>query len=86
MRGKQTLTGPLLLATTQPSRMWTLTPAPKPGRVDVARGESGTFAAKLSGSPEQLLLALWGRVAIAETELRIDGDVNVAMGLIQTAP
>ncbi len=84
-RGKQTLTGPLLLTTTQPSQTWTLTPAQKPGRIDIAGGESGQFAAKLSGSPNQLLLALWGRLALAETEITITGDKTVGLSLIQSA-
>jgi len=76
-RGKQTLASTLVLRTTQPKRVWTLTPAEKPGRIDVA-----VDVTEVKGTPEALLLALWGRRTAAEAKLTINGDPAAALSLI----
>lgn len=83
-RGKQTLTSPLVLATTRPARTWTLTPAEKPGRIDVAAGtlDLDVPAATVSGKPEALLLALWGRQSATDAGLTIDGEAATAEHLM----
>jgi uncharacterized protein (TIGR03083 family) len=83
-RGKQTLTSPLVLHTNRPKRAWTLTPAEKPGRIDIATGvrvEAG-LATEVTGSPEALLLALWGRPKGRAT-LQIQGDQSAAESLLR---
>ena len=80
-RGKQTLIAPLILATTRPSRAWTLTPAARPGRLDVAAGRSHQATTELSGRPEQLLLALWRRLSLSEADLTVNGDAHAAASL-----
>lgn len=80
-RGKQMLTAPLILSSTQPSRSWTLTPAARPGRLDIAAGRSGDATTELSGEPEQLLLALWRRLTISEAGLAVSGDPALAGSL-----
>ena len=80
-RGKQTLTAPLALRTTDPDRSWTLTPSSRPGRVDVAVGRSGNAIAELTGPAEGMLLHLWGRLTIAEAGLAVTGERAVAGSL-----
>lgn len=85
-RGKQTLASALRLRTTRPRAGWTLTPATKPGRIDVATAASGPAheaAATVSGTPEALLLALWGRQTATEAKLSIEGDPDVAASLLR---
>lgn len=84
-RGKQTLESTLVLRTTSPSRTWTLTPATKPGRIDVAQGgpeSTGNDLTQVLGEPESLLLALWGRLAASDAQLTITGDQAAAASLI----
>lgn len=81
-RGKQTLDVPLVLRTSRPKRSWTLTPAAKAGRIDVAHGQTDSPDATVSGKPAALLLALWGRQSATEAKLTIDGDPDVAAHLI----
>lgn len=80
-RGKQTLTAPLVLATNDPENAWTLTLADKPGRLNVASGRTGAAETELSGAPEALLLALWGRFGIGESGLTVTGDLEVATSM-----
>ncbi len=83
-RGKQTLNAPLRLSSTDPPRSWTLTPAEKPGRIDIDIDIDGAADpdAELTGLPEDLLLLLWGRLSLVETNLRITGDVRTARSLV----
>jgi uncharacterized protein (TIGR03083 family) len=81
-RGKQTLEAPLVLSTTQPAAAWTLTPAERPGRVDIAGGSSLEVTTELTGPPEQLLLMLWGRLKLRDTDLTIVGDPKVPASLV----
>ncbi len=74
-RGKHTLDASLVLETTRPKQAWTLTPAAKPGRIDVRSGGSGD-AAVIAGKPEPLLLALWGRKTIGDAGLSITGTAD----------
>lgn len=84
-RGKQTLQSPLVLRTTRPSRSWTLTPAAKPGRIDVSPGKPDARAtgdvAEVAGKPDALLLAVWGRKSVSAAGLAISGDATVAESL-----
>jgi len=80
-RGKQTLIAPLILATTRPSRAWTLAPADRPGRVDIAVGRSAESTAELAGGREGLLLARWGRLTFSAADLTVSGDPRVAASL-----
>ena len=80
-RGKQTLIAPLILAATEPSIAWTLTPASKPGRLDIAQGRSADIASAIEGDSEKLLLTLWGRMTIAEAGLTVTGDPEIAESL-----
>ena len=84
-RGKQRLVAPLLLSSTRPKRSWTLTPARKPGRVDIDADivVDGSLRpkAELSGPPDDLLLLLWGRLVLGQTELAITGDALVVDSL-----
>ncbi len=81
-RGKQTLTGPLVLETTEPPCQWTLRPAERPGRIDVSTHRSPDVETEIAGEPEELLLMLWGRIALTDTGLSIGGDHDVAASLI----
>ena len=80
-RGGHTLIAPLVLATTRPSRAWTLTPAGRPGRVDIAPGRTVSVTTELTGGPEQLLLALWRRLTLSEADLVVSGDPEIAASL-----
>ncbi len=80
-RGKQQLRAPLVLATTKPAMTWTLTPADRVGRVDVASGRSAGVEAEIGGSPEDILLLLWRRRPLAG-DLEVRGDVDVAASLV----
>ncbi|MGI9606370.1 MAG: maleylpyruvate isomerase family mycothiol-dependent enzyme [Acidimicrobiales bacterium] len=80
-RGKQTLIAPLVLATNQPDRAWTLAPAAKPGRLDVVPGRDPEVKTELAGDAEQMLLHLWGRLKLTESELTVYGDLDVASSL-----
>ncbi len=76
-RGKQTLAAPLRLACTDVDREWTLVPAAKSGRIDVADAASQDDApAAMSGPAMTLLLVLWRR--IPADALVVDGDAAVA--------
>jgi uncharacterized protein (TIGR03083 family) len=74
-RGRQTLTAPLFIRTSTSG--WTLRPAHRPGRIDVIRGIGTNAVAQLSGAPHDLLLVLWNRLALADTDVVVDGDRTV---------
>lgn len=73
-RGKQVLSAPIGVAAMDTGEEWTLTPAAKPGRVDVTRGASGDLAARMSGPAEEVLLALWKRVPFEDAAVDVEGD------------
>jgi uncharacterized protein (TIGR03083 family) len=81
-RGKQTLTAPLVLRT--PSAGWVLRPAERPGRISITRGIDTTSAAEIAGSPHELLLVLWNRLTLANTDLATSGDQNVVASFRST--
>lgn len=84
-RGKQTLASTLIVETTQPGRTWTLTPGKKQGRIDVTLGapdHQSEPRTVVSGKPDALLLALWGRLSATQAELSIDGDHTAAAALL----
>ena len=83
-RGKQTATAPVVLASVTPERHWTITPAGKPGRVDVAP-DGPDADARLAGDPVELLLVLWNRVDLDETALRISGDAAAVRAFLDGA-
>lgn len=85
-RGKQTLASPLILRTTRPQRAWTLMPANRSGRIDVFTGDDNDSTAAVgdvTGPPEGLLLALWGRCSATEAGLTITGDPIAAASLLR---
>ena len=70
----------LMLTADGPKHQWTLTPASKPGRIDVAPGrvvDAGDELTTVTGQPAPLVLALWGRMTVAEAGLRIDGTADL---------
>jgi uncharacterized protein (TIGR03083 family) len=79
-RGKQTLSAPLTLTSDQPPMSWSLTPASRPGRVDVAAGRLDA-PEEIAGAPQDLLLLLWGRLGLADTDLVVHGASDVAASL-----
>lgn len=83
-RGKQTLESTVIISTGKTARQWTLTPANKPGRIDVASGRehSDGPVTEVVGEPEALLLALWGRCSTDEANLSISGDPSAVAALI----
>ena len=83
-RGKQTLIAPLTLTSTDPARSWSLTPSSRHGRVDTARGRLPDIAEEIAGPPQDLLLLLWGRLTLADTDLTVHGSPEVAESLIAT--
>ena len=73
------------MRTSEPEAAWTLTPAAKPGRIDIGAGAvpaGVAVSAEVTGSPEGLLLTLWGRCTAAEAGLTIDGDTVTAASLV----
>lgn len=86
-RGKQTLASTLVLSTTSPQHVWTLTPSTKPGRIDISTGrpdsEPARTVTEVAGTSESLLLALWGRQSAVEAGLEVVGDSQAAESLIE---
>jgi uncharacterized protein (TIGR03083 family) len=81
-RGHQVLDEVLELLTTDTGAAWTVTPAAKPGRVEVVRGKPIGAAATVSGPAEDLLLSLWHRLSIEEASLAITGRTEAAVGFV----
>ncbi len=77
------LTSPLCLVT--PGSDWTVTPSAVAGRVEFRQG-AGRCAATVRGSAGEVLLCLWNRLAIADTDVTIDGDVGVVRSFIAGPP
>ena len=87
-RGKHLLDATAVIETTRPKRRWALTPAAKPGRIDVAADRppaDDTSVTLIKGRPESLLLALWGRLSVADAKLTINGGANLTTLLKGTA-
>jgi len=84
-RGKQTLQSELVLTASEAEQSWTLTPAAKPGRIDVTAGRnsSGEKPTEVAGTAAGLYLALWGRRSVEQTALKIDGDTAAAASLLR---
>ena len=80
-RGKQTLTAPVGIAPTDATGAWTLTPASRPGRVDIAAGCDPACAARITGPAASLLLHLWRRIPLDAAGLEVHGDHAVAASL-----
>ena len=76
-RGKQTLSAPLLLESTDAAATWLLAPAAKPGRVDIDPPDAAP-AATMTGAAMNLALVVWGRLTVAEAGLSVGGDEAVA--------
>ncbi len=57
-------------------------PAKKPGRIDIMQGATDESATAVSGSSDQLLLALWNRLRFSKTELVVTGEEAAAACLI----
>jgi uncharacterized protein (TIGR03083 family) len=76
-RGKQVLAQPIRFSTGD--RRWTLAPTDQPGRVDLVDTDADVA---VTGSAEDLLLALWKRKPIDESGLVITGSRPVAIDFI----
>jgi uncharacterized protein (TIGR03083 family) len=78
-RGGQALDAPVLVTTTDTDTTWLVSPAEKPGRVEVhsAPETDSEAAAALSGPAEQVLLALWKRLDLATAEVVVSGRPDV---------
>jgi uncharacterized protein (TIGR03083 family) len=84
-RGRQVLAGPIVFACADTGATWTMFPAEKRGRIDFERDtvkRVGASVATVSGSAENLLLALWHRRTIAEADLTLTGPTAVAEAFI----
>lgn len=77
-RGKHGLDQPVVVETTRPKRAWTLSPAAKPGRIDVHAGRTEAVEAAVRGKPAELLLTLWGRRSVDEAGLDVTGDADLS--------
>lgn len=73
-RGKQVLEAPVGIRTDDTGGEWTLSPAEKPGRIDVKVGIDGPVEATLHGPAEETLLVLWKRLGLDEADIEIEGD------------
>jgi uncharacterized protein (TIGR03083 family) len=61
-RGGWTVASPVALTASDTGASWTVRPAAKPGRIDVARGVADDVrSAAVTGTAEHLVLSLWGR-------------------------
>lgn len=77
-RGEQVLAGPIEIVSTDTSCRWGLTPTSKSGRVDlITDGDPDTMVARLAGPAEALLLALWKRLSLEESDVTISGQAEV---------
>jgi len=76
-RGKQTLTAPLRLTTTDSATSWTIAPAAKPGRVNTDAHDSEPVA-EIAGPAMALLLLMWNRIGTDDEQIEITGDKEVA--------
>ncbi len=78
-RGGQHLDAPLLLQTTDTGASWRVTPAAKPGRVDVGPvGGATSDAAAVAAPAQDLLLALWGRCSPDGSAFQVTGRTELA--------
>lgn len=79
-RGGQVLTAPVGVTATDVSATWLLTPADKEGRVDVARTDAvpDDARATIDGAAEAVLLALWHRRSLDESDVHLTGDRDIA--------
>jgi uncharacterized protein (TIGR03083 family) len=85
VRGSQVLTAPVGLACEDTGAEWVVLPAQEEGRVDVRRSPSADVVdpvARVSGTAENLLLAMWHRRTISAAALGIAGDRAVAEAFI----
>ena len=82
-RGKQTLTGPLRVTSTDVERSFLLTPAAKPGRIDIEFGGTRATEAEIAGRASDVLLHLWGRRSFDDAEVTVTGDAVVARSLTE---
>jgi uncharacterized protein (TIGR03083 family) len=80
-RGGQKLSAPVALTCSDTEAGWIVSPAGKPGRVDVASGGAGQRepVATVTAPAEQLLLVLWGRRPLVNAGVVITGDRTVAL-------
>ena len=83
-RGKQTLASTLVIGTTHSDDEWTLSPAKKAGRIDITHGRQSIDGpvTEVTGNPEAVLLALWGRSSATDGDILVTGDVTAAASLI----
>jgi uncharacterized protein (TIGR03083 family) len=76
-RGKQTLTAPLRLACTDHPASWLVSPADRPGRIDIDADDTEPLA-KITGPAMSLLLVAWQRITTDRPEICVTGDQAVA--------
>lgn len=76
-RGKQMLAAPVSITCTDTDAAWIVFPAERPGRVGFERGAGARSAvAAVSGPAEDLLLALWRRRTLPDTQLAVTGHAE----------
>jgi uncharacterized protein (TIGR03083 family) len=82
--GGQPLDAPVGLVTTDTGASWRVSPAVKPGRVEIefCDGPTGETAATVAAPAEALLLALWGRLPATGGAFRITGRRDLALALL----
>jgi hypothetical protein len=82
-RGRQILTEPIALVTTDTGAEWVVSPAVKGGRIDVARpGSRPHGLTTIEGTAEALELALWHRLSFDEARLTFTGRRNAAEAFV----
>lgn len=82
-RGRQVLTEPIALVTTDTGAEWVVSPAVKGGRIDVARPRSRPHGlTTIEGTAEALELALWHRLSFDEARLTITGRRDAAEAFV----
>ncbi len=77
-RGKQTLTAPLRLTTTDHPASWVLAPADRSGRLEINSPEEPEPWAEIAGPAMPLLLVAWQRISTNDAEIKVSGDHAVA--------
>jgi uncharacterized protein (TIGR03083 family) len=83
-RGGQPLDAPLRLVTSDTGTGWRVAPAGRPGRVEIAAGDSaaGAAAATVRAPAQALLLAVWGRCRIDEPAFQVTGRAELAWAFL----
>ena len=86
-RGGQQLAAPVRLVTSDTGAAWRVSPADRPGRVEIAAGDdaagaTGATGATVRAPAEALLLAVWGRCPIDGPAFRVTGRGELARAFL----